>query len=133
MATTFQPKSAQAVLSARTTTALRIVVALSLAAACIMALAETESALQPAIEPSDADLAQVERAFWACDHAASSYGLLGTDVAACNSATEQLKQLKFGGDFDALLAWWRAGKGAAFDALDRDGSANAVAEAYPQP
>ena len=130
---TFSSKSAQAALLARTTTALRVVVALSLTAACILALAETEGLAQPAVESGDADLAQIERAFWACDHMASTYGMGETDAVACSGATEQLKQQKFGGDFGALLTWWRAAKGAMYETLDRAGAAQAVAEAPPEP
>lgn len=136
-------------LSARTTTMLRLVMAVSLAAACFMAWAQTpafeadaEAEVAVAVgEFGDLDLDQLERAFWACDHAASTHGVDGQTGMACGNATEQLKQRRFGGDFEAMLAWWREHKTAMHGALDQaekraqeqNGDATAQADDYPMP
>ena len=76
--------------------------------------------------------AEVERAFWACDHAAT-VGRIDTGTAiTCGSLTEMLKVRKFGGDFNAMLAWWRLHKEAEHLALDKAGSRNALAR-LPEP
>jgi len=49
----------------------------------------------------------LERLFLRCSRD-SSERLLGFDEAAlCSIGFEALKKRKFGGDFDAMLAWWR--------------------------
>jgi hypothetical protein len=124
--------------TARTTTALRVIVGLSLVAACIMALAETGDGAPlptavPAFggdEPSAQDL---ERIFWACDRAASTIGVSGSEGMACSDATEQLRLRKFAGDFDAMLEWWRANKSAAYQAFGQPEPGIAAAEEFPQP
>jgi len=121
---------------ARTTTALRIVVAVSLAAACVMALAQAGAAAPTTLrssEPVELDLVDVERAFWACDHAASTRGVDGPAGIACGSATEALKQRKFGGDFAAMLAWWQANKSAMHPAIGETGQDAVDTEAFPLP
>jgi hypothetical protein len=40
-------------------------------------------------------------------------------VDVCSAATEELKSMKFGGDFMALLAWWRGNKPAEHARLSR--------------
>ena len=52
----------------------------------------------------------LERAFWICDHRATTHGVDATPVGACTSVFEALKKAKFGGDFGELLAWWRQNK-----------------------
>lgn len=104
MATCIQSKAAREALCARSATALRIVVVVSLVAACVMALAQTR--------PVTLELEDLERAFWACDSAATTRGVHGAAGVACGNATEQLKQRKFNGDFAAMLAWWRENKAA---------------------
>lgn len=50
---------------------------------------------------------ELERSFLRCARE-SSQRLMGFDDAAlCSAGFEALKKRKFGGDFDALLAWWR--------------------------
>lgn len=52
----------------------------------------------------------LERAFWRCDHAATQ-GLLDSAAAMdCSVVFETLKAQRFGGDFGAMLAWWRERK-----------------------
>jgi hypothetical protein len=122
MAIRLQTKVAQDTLSARTSTALRIVVALSLAAACIMVFAQPHGASldageASAVDPAKRDLDQLERLFWICDHAASTEGVTGVEGIACGEATEQVRVRKFGGNFEAMLVWWRENKGAMQQAL----------------
>lgn len=71
--------------------------------------------------PSD-----LEAAFWRCDHAATRYGVdLGLG-SACSAITEELKATKFGGDFEALLAWWQQRRDQEHAALDVEGDPRAV-------
>lgn len=139
MSFAFQTKTAQDALVARSLTALRLVVAFSLAAACVMALAEEEPADAAASPPlaqdhGPVDIAELERTFWACDRAATAYGLVGADATGCSIATELLKQQRFNGDFAALLAWWQAHKAAAYAAQAGDEPAALGApDAEPPP
>jgi hypothetical protein len=65
-------------------------------------------------------LAELERVFWECDHAATVYGLIdfGTGMM-CGVVTEELRLKKFNADFNAMLSWWRQHKAAEHEALDR--------------
>ena len=121
MSFAFQTKPTSDALAARSITALRVVVAFSLAAACVMALAEAEDAAAAASPPQaqlrgEVDIAELERTFWACDRAATTDGVTGGDGIACGTATELLKQQRFNGDFAAMLAWWQEHKAAAHQA-----------------
>jgi len=146
MATSMQTKAAHDALSARTTTALRVVVAVSLVAACVMALAQTgtdapDGAAARASEYVELDLVDVERAFWACDRAATTRGVHGVAGVACGTVTEQLKQRKFNGDFAAMLAWWHDNKAAMHQAVmqaeeqaeQQAGNTAADADEIPMP
>jgi hypothetical protein len=64
-------------------------------------------------------LAALEDAFWVCDHAATTYGVLdmGT-AAACAAATYDFRLRKFNGDFDAMLSWWQRNKAHQHQLLD---------------
>jgi hypothetical protein len=74
-----------------------------------------------AIVGTEAHATGLEKAFWACDHAAT-VGPIDTDSAiACGSVTETLKQRRFDGDFGAMLAWWRQHKEAEHLALATNG------------
>jgi hypothetical protein len=58
----------------------------------------------------DADpAARLERLFWDCERAAVT-GMSLDDGLLCAEITEEFKKDRFGGDFDALLAYWRARK-----------------------
>lgn len=110
-----QPKPTHADLRQRTTTALRVAVALSLASACAMVLAETRA---------ESDLQSLEVAFWSCDHAASTRGYGAAEGMACSVTYEELKQRKFDGSFEAFLAWWQEHKSVMHAALEQaEGSA----------
>lgn len=64
-------------------------------------------------------VADLERAFWACDYVATTQGVSATPIAACKLATETLKKQKFGGDFEAFLSWWRENKPSEHLKMDR--------------
>jgi hypothetical protein len=76
-----------------------------------MALAASHAAAQ------DVRLETLERAFWRCDYEATQGRLDRGAAMECSVATEALKARKFGGDFGAMLAWWREHKPAAHLAL----------------
>ena len=86
----------------------RLILAAMLAAAAATARAEPpRDAAAPPVEDAMADL---ERAFWACDYLATTEGLLAAPLAACRHVNDEIRRVKFAGDLDALLAWWRANK-----------------------
>jgi hypothetical protein len=56
--------------------------------------------------------AELERAFWDCDHAATIRLLDVGEAGDCSRATEALLQTAFERDFAAMLAWWQRNKAA---------------------
>jgi hypothetical protein len=62
---------------------------------------------------------ELERAFWICDYIATTEGVLAAPIALCATVTHELEQIKFGGDYDRMLAWWRENKPTEFAKLDR--------------
>ena len=79
-------------------------------------------------------LEEIERVFWVCDHAATIDRIDPSTAITCSSLTEALKQRKFGGDFNAMLAWWRQHKETRHGAL-ADGSGTSpprLAQTTPQ-
>ena len=85
--------------------------ALVLAALASMQNVRASEVRPPSIAPqfANASLADLESAFWTCDYVATTHGPSG-DVERCVAAYETLKQRKFDGDFDALVAWWQVHK-----------------------
>jgi hypothetical protein len=61
--------------------------------------------------------AGLEKDFWACDYAATTHGVGLQEGAMCGVVYEDLKRSKFGGDFQAMLSWWRQNKAAEHLAL----------------
>lgn len=57
-------------------------------------------------------LLALEREFWRCDFEATQVLLDAGTAMECGILTETLKARRFGGDFTAMLAWWRANKDA---------------------
>ena len=57
-------------------------------------------------------MAELEKAFWACDHAATVGRIDSGTASTCSVLYENLKQRKFNSDFNAMLAWWRQHKEA---------------------
>jgi hypothetical protein len=64
-------------------------------------------------------LAELEKTFWLCDHAATRHGVDPELGMLCVNATEELKQGKFGGDAEGMLAWWQRNKAAQHQKLDQ--------------
>ena len=63
--------------------------------------------LQPlSLDSSDsaAKIAELEKGFWVCDYIGTTRGVEGPHSVACGANFEELKQAKFGGDFDALVS-----------------------------
>jgi hypothetical protein len=73
-------------------------------------------------------LPDLEKAFWACDYAATTRGIYATPVQFCAAVMENLKESKFGGSFEDLLAWWRTNKPAEHEALAQLGATRDGAE-----
>ena len=63
-------------------------------------------------------MADLERAFWVCEYAATTHG--NADIATCTAVYDALKQRKFGGDFEALLTWWQQNKAAEIQRIASD-------------
>jgi hypothetical protein len=78
-------------------------------------------------------LAELEKAFWVCDHAATIGLIDGSTAITCGSLTEALKQRKFDGDFNAMLAWWREHKNAEHLALAQAGGTSIPRRAPTTP
>lgn len=66
----------------------------------------------PAADAPEGGVEQLEKAFWVCDYVATTEGVLAAPLAACRFVNEELMRLKFAGDLDALLHWWRENKAA---------------------
>jgi hypothetical protein len=67
---------------------------------------------------SEAKIAELEKGFWVCDYLGTTRGTEGSYGVTCGANFEELKQAKFGGDFDALVQWWRANKAEQHAALE---------------
>ena len=69
------------------------------------------------------NLAELEKQFWICDYIGTTRGIEGPHGVACGANYEELKQTKFGGDFEKLVTWWRLNKIAQHQALESADSA----------
>jgi len=67
---------------------------------------------------ASSEMVELERAFWLCDHAATNRPLSPDIGILCIAVTDELKQLKFGGNAEQLLAWWRTRRIAEHRRLD---------------
>jgi hypothetical protein len=72
---------------------------------------------------TEQSVAALEKAFWACDHAATTGRIDSGAAITCGTVTEALKQRKFDGDFNAMLTWWRQHKEVQHLALAKTGGA----------
>src|SRR3954469_17278051 len=63
-----------------------------------------------AAAPSQLSADDLERAFWLCDYIATERGVDSSPVALCTAVFDEVKNARFGGDFAALLDWWRLNK-----------------------
>jgi hypothetical protein len=76
----------------------------------------------PTSQLSNARLTDLENAFWVCDYLATTRS--SSDVAACTAIYEAVKERKFAGDFDKLVAWWSQNKVAQHQSIAAMDSAN---------
>ena len=53
------------------------------------------------------------RVYLECDRVSATRRLAFADAAACSQVHERLLKIGFDGDFNAMLAWWRAEKAAS--------------------
>lgn len=103
--------------------AARLAVGTALGVACFGAFAQARAVES---QPAKARLAaaassSLERDYWACDYAATKRPLDTGDAIACSVIAENLKRIRFGGDFEAMLGWWQRNKDAEHRALDAAG------------
>jgi hypothetical protein len=68
-------------------------------------------------------IAELEKGFWICDYLGTKRGVDMEQAKTCVANYEELKQTKFGGDFEKLVTWWRLNKIAQHQALESTGSA----------
>lgn len=66
-----------------------------------------------ALPGSEGRTIELEALFWMCDHAASVADLDSGQAAQCEAVTEQLKRIKFAGDSERMLGWWRLNRADA--------------------
>ncbi|HEU0203637.1 MAG TPA: hypothetical protein VFR86_24770 [Burkholderiaceae bacterium] len=83
--------------------------AITLVAALLPAWGFANDIRSAALAMADAAL---EKTFWQCDFGATQGSLSADAGPACEAVTEELKQRRFGGDFDRLLVWWQQNKAA---------------------
>ena len=92
------------------------------AAAALLVAASLVAAATPARAQAgigaELRMAELEKAFWACDHAATVGRIDSGTAITCGGLAETLKQRKFNSDFNAMLAWWRQHKEAEHLALE---------------
>jgi hypothetical protein len=62
--------------------------------------------------PKHLTTTDLKRVFLACDKASSTARLALHDAVQCSMVYEELKARAFDGDYDKLLAWWRAHRSA---------------------
>lgn len=106
--------------------ALGAAVAMALGFFALGTLAQEGTIASPSVAAPELSAAELERAFWICDHAATTRPVDAGAAVVCTMVTEQLKERKFNGDFDALVTWWRQNKPAEHQALEADDAASAA-------
>ena len=84
---------------------------LAMIAACALAIGAAGS-VRAQTSDGDGRLAALEQAFWACDYIGTQEGVAEAPVEFCVEVTDDLRHEKFGGDFDAMVAWWQDNKAA---------------------
>lgn len=105
----------------RTSNLTLLAVAAGACAACLF-LATAAQARSP--DWSRIDQAQLETLFWDCDARATQEALSAGDGALCAMAHDELRQRRFDGNFERLLAWWHTHKAGEYA---RRGIADATA------
>lgn len=99
---------------------------LSIAALLLLATLASNPSAQPSDDSSTAVYPEVHRlksAYLRCEQSAAERMLGVGEAADCSLLHELLLRLGFGGDFQRLLAWWRAERAAA--AARRDAQVSA--------
>jgi hypothetical protein len=92
-------------------------------AAVVMPLAGNASAQEDFVrsaagtQAANVSLAELEHSFWLCDYIATSKGVSEEMIVRCVAIYDELKERKFGGDFDGLLSWWQQNKPARHASL----------------
>jgi hypothetical protein len=71
---------------------------------------QTSRPAEPQTNTEVIAVAELEAAFWLCDYIATNRGVEATPVAICGAVYDELKAVKFAGDFGELLAWWKQNK-----------------------
>ena len=91
-------------------------------AAALLVAASLVAAAAPAAAQvgigAEQRMAELEKAYWACDHAATVGRIDSGTAITCGGLTETLKKRKFNSDFNAMLAWWRQHKETEHVALE---------------
>jgi hypothetical protein len=87
----------------------------------VAATERTLTIAAPEARMTNVKLAELEKTFWLCDHAATRRGVDPELGMMCVGATEELKREKFGGDAEKMLAWWQRNKVAQHRKLDQAG------------
>jgi len=107
-----------------------VALAAALAFSAMQASAEEPSRSSTAAEIlRNTSLADLETAFWACDYAATFYGVLDFGTAVfCGAATSEFRARKFNDDFNAMLKWWKQHKATEHQALHLRSSGGADRE-----
>ena len=108
------------------------------AAAALLVAASLVAAAAPARAQAgigaELRMAELEKAFWACDHAATVGCIDSGTASTCSVLYENLKQRKFNSDFNAMLAWWQQHKETEHLALQtRAREADVRSAAIKQP
>ncbi|HEU4701270.1 MAG TPA: hypothetical protein VFS37_02220 [Conexibacter sp.] len=83
------------------------------AAALVVTTTTSANPLAPAPADVSAEIRALKRVYLECDRLANVRLLAFGEAAVCSQVTERLLKSGFGGDFDAMLAWWRAEKAAS--------------------
>jgi hypothetical protein len=81
------------------------------------ARASAEEAAVARLPVSATKVTELEKGFWVCDYLGTTRGIEGPHAVTCGANFEELKQTKFGGDFEMLVTWWRLNKVAQHKAL----------------
>lgn len=83
---------------------------LSVAVLCLCSAFLAEAATPAASTAPPLSDDALEARFWACDVLATQTVLSAAEGVQCVRWQDELKQRRFDGDFERLLAWWRANK-----------------------
>jgi len=90
------------------------------AALVLMVAASPAPAQAPAPDRphlASASIEALQRTYLECDRIATRTLLDLASAAHCSMVGEELKHRAFGGDFEQLLAWWRANKQAGAEGV----------------